>query len=314
MKKIYAICLLLSSFVFTAAYSQFDMNQINFETGGPGDEIWKIVKDTTDFNNIWQIGMPQKFTTNNSPLNLTRGIITDTINSYPVSDTSIFEFVTYNHDTNTYFPWLFFDYRIDCDPLTDFGKLDISPDNGITWYDAIADAAVFGSSPSVYTHNNGGQINTFAMTNSTQLFTDTSNGWIQFSLMMPNFYWTAISDTLRFRFTFVSDNNQTNKQGWLLDNFWCQDYWEGIHEFNDNRISMTVYPNPVSDKLIIHQNVQNPQSGTIEIFSGSGKLISSTKTNQAETILQMGNVSPGIYCCRFTSENGNSIQKLFIKE
>src|SRR5690349_9118432 len=52
----------------------------------------KILFDTTHLNNIWQIGKPQKtaFDSAYSPLNV---LVTDTINTYPINDTSIFTIV-----------------------------------------------------------------------------------------------------------------------------------------------------------------------------------------------------------------------------
>ena len=91
-------------------------------------------------NNSWQIGIPNKEFLSDafSPMNV---IITDTINPYPVNDTSAFTiwhvadegFVEpHSADLQGY-------YKVNSDSLRDFGRIDFSPDNGNLWVDLIND-------------------------------------------------------------------------------------------------------------------------------------------------------------------------------
>jgi len=71
----------------------------------------------------------------------TNAIITDTINPYPINDTSVFTVI---HKVNLALAHkgkmaLSGHYKVDSDSLKDYGLIEYSPDNGITWLDMIND-------------------------------------------------------------------------------------------------------------------------------------------------------------------------------
>lgn len=161
-------------------------------------------------SNNWEIGHPQK-NTFNSTSSPTNALVTKLTESYTSSDTSRFSIkLKVEHAANTIF-WsnasLSFDYLVDTDTLTDFGMIEFSPDNGVTWIDLLND-------PNYEEYIDWGY--------SKPVLTGSSNG-IKVS---ENFHFEEIAahlnveanDWIGFRFSFISDEVQTNRDGLLFDN------------------------------------------------------------------------------------------------
>ena len=67
-------------------------------------------------------------------------MITDTINLYPISNYSSFIIQNIASYGNIYGMKMFTgNYMVNTDSLTDYGKIEFSPDNGITWVNIIND-------------------------------------------------------------------------------------------------------------------------------------------------------------------------------
>ena len=74
------------------------------------------------------------------------------------------------------------------------------------------------------------------------------------------------------RFTFISDGNETNKDGWIIDNFQVDNFSSGIKDIaNDNLIS--IYPNPAKDAIYIRSNYSYKADATVTIFDLSGRVV-----------------------------------------
>ena len=111
---------ILISFFFIclsiASYSQY--LDVHFDNNADDS----LIKIDTALGNIWQIGKPQKLFLNNSK-SQPNAIVTDTLNFYPVKNTSSFVLG---------FPWenswdiLFsFKQKYNCDTLADGGFIEI---------------------------------------------------------------------------------------------------------------------------------------------------------------------------------------------
>ena len=87
-------------------------------------------------NNLWQIGKPQKAVFNSSHSS-PNAIITDSINTYPPNDTSLFiaRKLAFSGFEYHYVAALYGNYFVNSDTLNDFGIIEFSPDNGTTWID-----------------------------------------------------------------------------------------------------------------------------------------------------------------------------------
>lgn len=173
---------------------------------------------TINPNSTWQIGAPQK-STFTTAWSSNKVLITDSINAYPISDTAIFTIQTNSLQSSASIDWfnfnLSFHYSVDSETLTDFGLIEFSPDNGLTWIDLINDP--FYSSYLDWTHNeNPGESPTL---------TGLSSGWQEASVNMRQlglFLSIPPGTQIIWRFSFISDAIQTNRDGLMFDNIYVE--------------------------------------------------------------------------------------------
>lgn len=165
------LILFISLFVISGQiYGQWETSNysLNFENDVGVSTL--SIDTISNPNNIWQIGHPQKalFTAAYSAPN---SIVTDTLNTYPINDTSVF--LITNVADGMGFEWphtvsIAANYFVDSDTLTDYGAFEFSPDNGITWIDLLNDTSTYSSS--IYWNEN------------KATFTGSSNGWESFKV------------------------------------------------------------------------------------------------------------------------------------
>ena len=78
-----------------------------------------------------------------------------------------------------------------------------------------------------------------------------------------------------------------------------------------NDLGISVYPNPIIDRLIIdigeNQNIQ------IEILDNSGKLIISKATKQQITSIDLSGYTPGIYFINLTNDEISTVKRIIVK-
>lgn len=110
----------------------------NFEESS---ESYLTIDKVNDTNNIWQIGEPGKSYLS-SAYSSPNVIITDRIHTYPVNDTSSF-YITcvagFGFELNGVVGIGGY-YKVDSDSLLDYGKIEISTDNGLSWFDPLSDS------------------------------------------------------------------------------------------------------------------------------------------------------------------------------
>ena len=217
MKKIVFLIFLCHNFVngqiiiYEFCFDQVD-NCANYVMSDPEPVL------TIDLNsnptNLWQIGPPQKLTLNNS-WSIPNVIITDTINTYPINDTSSFIIECAALQSSSSVNWLNFNlhfrYFVDSDSLSDFGIVEFSPDNGLTWIDLINNPA-YSAYLEWIVNNNVGEL---------PVLTGTSSGWIEALVNMRplGVYLDIQPGTIfKWRFTFISDEIQNNRDGLMFDN------------------------------------------------------------------------------------------------
>ncbi len=253
MKKLIPILTVLM--LTNTAFAQDDYF-IDFDS--PFSQNDHIIIDTlTNPGNIWEIGIPDKalFHYAHSPLH---AIVTDTLNPYPVNDTSSFIIKhtrmgcwgTFNYELNLYF-W----FMMDSDTLTDYGKVEVSIDNGLSWINLLSDTSYF--------------IDWYEL---KPVLTGNSGGWQHFAANLYELtYQIGYSDTLLYRFTFISDSIQTNKDGWIIDDFHLNDFWEGVDEYKNSDL-IDIFPNPSNGNFTIESDLLNKSKFRIEIYDITGNL------------------------------------------
>ncbi len=298
---------------------EYSVDTITFE------DTCLYLKIDTSATNIWQVGEPYK-TFFHESFSLPNAIVTDTLNNYPINNYSYFDLII---DENS-FLWgldqmcFEFKHKIDTDTLKDGGYITISYDKGVTWYNIIEDTTQnYQVSPvDLY----------FDMLNqNTYLMDDTLyNGEFGFSGKLDwtttRFSWTYIPcknkqnrnvlDTILIRFNFISDDINSNKEGWMIDNIrlFNVDMGGDVETIRKQQHSI-LRTNPVKDKsLIIFDRRYNHI--VVEVFDIEGKQIQKEiLRNQKEYVFSKNNLRNGIYFIKLVFDNKFSeTHKLIISE
>ncbi len=246
-------------------------------------------------SNIWQVGKPNK-TNFNSAVTLPNVIVTDTVNPYPMNDTSVF----YIHYVASFVPggWtgtaIQIEYRVDADSGSDFGYIEFSPDNGETWVNYMTDT--------VYS-------NCYYMYDT--LFTGYTESWEYSSYYNdPWCFGMEWGDSMMYRFTFISDSVQSNKDGWMIDNINLFDMWEGIEE-NSKILKFHIFPNPAQKQLsVLYES--KPYSGKVSIYNQSGQLVKST--TMVENSISVSGLESGLYIIGIMTEQGEIRRKFIVSQ
>lgn len=286
------------SFVSISVFGQLgDYYDLNFDGSFSIEHL--AIDTSSNPNNIWQVGMVQKsiFSSAFSPPNV---IVTDTINAYPTNDTSSFILTNVVYGPGFMLPFVVIvsgQYYVNSDTLTDYGTIEMSPDNGNTWIDLINDT--------VYT-------DAIWWGTTKPTLTGNSNGWLNFNANIAGLgpiFNIQSGDTILYRFTFISDSVQTFKDGLMFDDFHFEDYAEGIEEIqNDNLIS--VYPNPVNDQLSIKINQIN-SSQTIQITNYQGQVVYDNKYFQ-DSYIDTKHLNNGLYFLSYSDTKSFSVKKFVV--
>ncbi len=83
---------------------------------------------------------------------------------------------------------------------------------------------------------------------------------------------------------------------------------------NESSDKIKIYPNPVTDKLIIDlQQLKNLQNTTLSIYDIQGKLILQQLINQLQTELNIRHFAKGVYVVKVNNLKNNMVRK-FVKE
>jgi hypothetical protein len=282
--------------ITTTTFSQSQWG-INFDNSYYLD---RISFDTTyNPNCLWQVGHPAK-TVFTSAYSEPNAIMTDTINSVPPNDTSTFYLI---HERDNFQPFhvfvLRFWYNMDGDS-TDFGKIEISPNNGIDWVNVLTEDQVY----EMYWES------------PKPTLKGTSDGWQNFSLDLTawasnwgTFPIAMTADTIRFRFTYITDSSSTAHDGWLIDDFQLEDWYEGIEDIqNDNLIS--IYPNPAKDYLYLKINQTNIFQ-SIQIINYQGQVLYDNES-VTENYIDISHFKNGMYFLKYSVDSEYSIKRFVI--
>lgn len=292
MKRLFTILTVLM--LANTTFAQWNYI-IDFDS--PYSENNHIIIDTvTNPNNIWQIGIPDK-TVFDSAYSLTHAIVTDTLNYYPVNDTSYFilKHIRPGNQGGNESLQLNFWFKFNSDTLTDYGMVEASIDNGLSWINLLTDDVTYN----------------LQWLEPKPVLTGNSNGWEHFALELNMLtYELGYSDTLLYRFTFISDSVQTNKDGWMLDDFQLADWWEGIEEYSNSNL-INIYPNPTKGEISIENNNEQTQNYNIEIVDISGKTILKKDIQLNKLRLDLPN---GLYFIKLSSEENIYMKRLIIEK
>jgi len=294
MKKITFIILIVTSSL--SIFSQ-DFWDINFEDWYYGEQ--RVFIDTiSNQNNIWQIGQPSKVLFNQA-YSIPNAIVTDTLNYYPTNDTSSFIITHVRYmGQHSIVIVLGFKYKINSDTIFDFGKIETSFDLGETWIDLLDEENI--------------DLYDLYWTNGKPILTGNIDSWQNTYVNLAhidNFY--DYRDTILYKFTFISDEVNNQKEGWMIDNIHLEDWFEGIDKIQE-KFNSNINPNPIFDKGVLRFENPEYKNSIIEIFDTYGKIIKLFETYSNEITIQNNDFSKGIYFYRIRNLGGISFGKFII--
>lgn len=273
-KQILLIWLLI---ITLYANGQFCEGQSVFVYNYSDTTLSFFVKDT---NRLWQVGSSNKTILNYSGIT----IMTDTINNYPPNANSSFQLKIPAGDMG--FSYLSCVYKTDTDTLTDYGLIELSIDNGNTWLNI--DSLLGVTTPPVLTGRTISGISYY----------------FQYSIISgfsPN-----VCDTIRYKFSFISDSIDTQKEGIQFNSIQVVNWADFINETNYNKI-IFVYPTPSSNEITLAFEQTGSENTQLIIQNVLGQTIYSEtiKTNvgkQTKT-LDISNLQNGVYSIQLKNQN-----------
>ncbi len=261
------------------------------------NHILEIILDSTDANNIWQIGPPQKVVFD-SASTVPNVLITDTINTYPINDTSRFQ-LGLTTDFEQQLNWGIFalqwNQKLDMDSLKDGGIIEFSIDSGNTW------ASVF-DNPYVYNFYGYEFGNVDTIGTGSLAFTGTDSTWRNIWLcyeadwLVDNYN----MGSLKVRFTFISDSVETGQDGWMIDNMMANITLIHTIGEKDQKNYLEVYPNPTSDRINISARKMQEFHITekLELFNEMGQLVKSYARVPTKFFINVRDLPAGKYYLR----------------
>lgn len=303
MKNIY-LSLLLSILTFKLlSQTTFYDQTITFESNTDLIQI-----DNSQNGNNWQIGTPSKAIFNQAS-STPYAIVTDTFNYYPSNNQSSFTITVIPSQQNI---WgngvLSFKHKYDFEPNKDGGYIEVKYDADTNWTNIILDSDPVEDGFGFISSNN------FYSTTDTILgnipaFTGSSNDWIE-----SQFSWTwmigvkgYMHDSITIRFTMQSDSNQTNQEGWMIDDIRIKLDWpSSISKYYKNENTSTVFPNPVNDISTLEFFGAIDNSIELIMYNSLGLKVKENKFNYSKITIKKSDFEPGLYFYQILS-NKNRI-------
>lgn len=264
---------LFALMINTFCLGQYNPYIFNFDEIIIGNDYREFfIFENTNGNNIWQVGKPNK-TLFDTACTKPNALVTDTLNTYPPNNlSSVIMWVIFDHNPAVE---VFFSHRINSDTLADYGKIEVSYDNGLSWDDV---------------HN---------WLTSKPVFSGNSEWTHSCFEVVPHDQNMNYGDTLRFKFTFTSDNIDNAKEGWMIDDIFITfTQGIGIKELNDNKLFEVIYiGGGVFDFLCIETTCI--EEYVVSVFDLNGKEIFTKKIkDETHSTFSVPNISEGVYIYR----------------
>lgn len=212
---------------------------------GADTSVYDAILIEIDSGSVWQIGPPDKEVHFKDASTIPNVIVTDTINPYPINDTSRFEVKILNEWGSWGILALQWNQKLDLDSSADWGAIELSIDNGASWMDVF-------DNPFVYSFYGFDINNVDYMPSGYQAFTSQDTLWKNVWLCFDLSWIGQTTDTMDFRFSLYSDSVQTQKEGWMIDNMIAN--YTQVHTLEEIEPDdyMTVYPNPTDGRVYIN--------------------------------------------------------------
>jgi hypothetical protein len=295
MKKAKAIILGITISIGIHSYAQVSepYGSLLFEDTLSLDPIHEWITIPSQESNIWQVGRSNKGILSESNMQ-DAVLITDTLESYPASIDNYFLISIPENENSLSWPEgiLSFHHKYQTDSLNDGCIIEISYDYGQSWKNILYDdvhinnhfTGLYSDADTIV-----GGIPAFSGSTSTWIYTEFHWRWM--ALLKSSISEQTGQPILRFR--FVSDDNNSGKDGWAINRIVFRGYdISGTVEERFNNIA-NIYPNPVSDLLNIEIPIQLDDLD-FNLYTPEGRLQISEVINKSQ-VLDLSHLSKGLY-------------------
>lgn len=226
----------------------------------------EIVIGTSSSDSLWQIGVPQKMVFDKA-YSEPNALMTGLVNNYPPNIMSTFV-VDIDDQLMWAFPFIQIEWqqKFDVEIGVDGGIVEASYDGGATWQNVLSD--------SVYRPFVVGNYQIDSLFNGEIGFTGMSD-WSFVGLCWGTPIGTHPTniESIKLRFTFISDSNDTNQEGWMIDEFATLGNVIGASTDNKELLFVDVYPNPTDGNLTLKLPETNHGNFALEISNNSGQTV-----------------------------------------
>lgn len=274
-----------------------NIDSCNFESA------CNYVSFSTDSNNIWHLGKPNKDFFD-SAYSGTNALITDTTNSYPTANHSYFDIKIGSNFNSPYGNRIIgFKHKFDTDSLKDGGYIEASYDNGKTWINVINQnpdyRPIWFRTENMYSNND-------SLLNGKVGFSSKSKGWIYSRIQ---WVWVGVMkklpDTIILRFNFISDSIQTNKAGWMIDDLMISMViqGDGINDISGHTSYFEITPNPINENSRIQIIGNSRIIYTVSVLNILGQTVKNIEIINQEAWFTKENLKPGIYFVQLKNED-----------
>jgi len=265
--------------------------------------------DITINDTLWQVGQPEKELFNKAIFEQ-NSLITSLVNNYPINSNASFDFGFHPMEVdNMNFFILEWYQRMDVEEGVDGYLIELDYSDGNGWINLFEDEIYHakpiwdleGEVDTLYTGQKG------VSKNSTDSNHHCGIGWEISNLEGVEF--------IKFRFTFVSDTNDTQQEGVMFDRFYAEQDWVCSNEYpNSNRIHFKITPNPATNQIRVLMDVLL-SNATIVLYNMVGrKLIEKNLTPTSNSYpLDIASLPNGVYFLELISHKKRSRQKVVIQ-
>jgi hypothetical protein len=302
------------------AQNQLFHDTTDFSQGWPA----YFQQDTSQPNNLWQIGSPSKLEFD-SAWSAPNALMTDTLNLFPPGNISSF---TIQLNTDTINPWMCighgfmrFKHRYSFDSLHAGGYIEVR------YFDEFAMAWTPWTNlakDSLPNHSaiDQGEYPVDTITGGIPAYTGSSYGWKD-----ADFFWiwmmmvksgdkSVYTKYIEFRFTALSDSSAMPSEGWMIDDleiilFHCMG---SIGELTSQQFVSRAAPNPGSGDIMILIDTPEMESYQLKVYNREGMLMEESTFHQGEPVLIRSTQYPsGFYLYKLVTASGKVSEGKFVK-
>lgn len=296
------IVIISSLIISLSVFGQVEYVEVFFDGADTTENAMAFELDTAA-ENIWQIGPPQKqsfYAAFSHP----NALMTDTVNSYPVLNTSIFRYGMhefYNYGI-TAIQWV---QKLAIDS-GDLAMIEFSIDSGLTWINAF-------NSPYTYNFYGYDFENVDTLQNGDVGFAGTDTNWRDIWLCF-DYSWMSMQDTVILRHVFKSDSIPSQNDGWMIDNMLQHiTFFHTIGE-HPQESYLEVFPNPTSNYLNISVKKVNVFHiiEALVLMDESGKVLEKHENVPTKFYIDLSKYPAGIYFLKVQTNLQTETKKIIV--